>query len=139
MFSNRIILHFMLLTAHYFQHQVPALDHDGVHMSESRDICKYLFENFSNNPANDHWYPKDPKKRSEVDEWLDWSKPLHLALEFGVVGAYAAPQAGCGWRANYGILIYLIGLKSKCINLTWVNSSFMKNLQADQIPNFKQN
>ena len=86
-------------------------------MSESRDICKYLFDNFSNNPANDHWYPKDPEKRSKVDEWLDWSKPLHLALEFGVVGSYAGPQAGCAWRDNYGILIYLIGLKSKDIQL----------------------
>ena len=83
-------------------------------MAQSRDISKYLCNRFITNPEDDHWYPKDPEKRKEVDAWLDWSKELHLALEMGVVGSYALPQQGCGWRDNYGIMACLISYKGKC-------------------------
>ena len=96
------------------QHQVPALDDNGDFMAQSRDISKYLCNRFITNPEDDHWYPKDPEKRKEVDAWLDWSKELHLALEMGVVGSYALPQQGCGWRDNYGIMACLISYKGKC-------------------------
>ena len=94
-----------------FQHQVPALDNNGSFMAESRDISKFFCTKFFTNPEDDHWYPKDPEKRKEVDAWLDWSKELHLALEMGVVGSYALPQAGCGWRENYGIMACLLAYK----------------------------
>ena len=97
------------------KHEVPVFNHDGQIITESRGIAKYFHEHFNaDSEKNDHWYPKDPEKRKEVDAWLDWSKELHLALEMGVVGSYALPQQGCGWRDNYGIMACLISYKGKC-------------------------
>lgn len=88
--------------------QVPALDENGSFMAQSRDIVKYLIGKYG---AADHWYPKDPVRRKEVDEWLDWSNPLHLALE-SVVIADVFAKPGSNWRASSGFIIALAG--SKC-------------------------
>ena len=95
------------------KHQVPSLDDCGVYMAQSRDICRHFFDNHNKNLYNDHWYPKDPVKREEVNQWLDWSKPLHLALETAVVMAHVGPQAGLPFRDNYGVLIRLLGAKAR--------------------------
>merc|ERR1712172_175513 len=63
------------------KHQVPALEENGAFMAESRYICRHFFDEYNKNDKNDHWYPKDPEKRQEVDTWLDWSKSMHSALE----------------------------------------------------------
>eukprot|EP00092_Neocalanus_flemingeri_P006627 GFUD01007150.1.p1 GENE.GFUD01007150.1~~GFUD01007150.1.p1 ORF type:complete len:270 (+),score=71.93 GFUD01007150.1:56-865(+) len=91
------------------KHQVPTLDDNGVNIAQSRDICKHLCTTYINKPEDSHWYPADLAKREEVDHWLDWSKPLHLALEKGTVMAYVGPQAGLPFRENYGIAICIIG------------------------------
>ena len=54
---------------------------DKSFMSESRDRPCHIFDKHTKDPANDHWYPKDPVGRTEVDKWMDWSKPLHLCIE----------------------------------------------------------
>jgi len=95
------------------KHQVPAIEEDGKHMAESRDIARHLCDKYCKDPSREHWYPKDPVKRKEVDEWLDWSKPLHLAIEMGVVVEHVACQAGMGWRQNYGFIIALAGAVSR--------------------------
>ena len=57
-------------------------------MDESLNIVRHFFNTYNNNPENDHWYPqvshfcrpkltskpvKDPDKRRDVDEWLEWA------------------------------------------------------------------
>jgi len=100
------------LTAHFLKvnpkHQVPALEENGVFMAESRDICRHFFDKYNTNVENDHWYPKDPEKRQEVDKWLDWSKGMHSALEMAVVGSHCMSQQGMPWRDNYGLICCLI-------------------------------
>lgn len=91
------------------KHQVPAITDNGVHMAESRDICKYLFDKYNTDPNLEHWYPKDPAKRKKVDEWMDWSRPLHLDIEMGVVLAHVASQPGSPWRSNYGSIVAVGG------------------------------
>lgn len=88
---------------------MPALDDNGVYMAESRDIAKHLMEKHSTDPANEHWYPGDPREREQVDRWLDWSKELHLNLEKAVVMAHMGPQMGLPFRENYGLMICLLG------------------------------
>jgi len=103
------------------KHQVPALDDNGVLMAQSRDICRHFLDNHNQNPDNDHWYPKDPLKREEVNKWLEWSKPLHLALEKGIVMSYMGPQAGLDFRENYGLLICLLGAISRMDGQVHIN------------------
>eukprot|EP00931_Biecheleriopsis_adriatica_P103874 TRINITY_DN78665_c0_g1_i1.p1 TRINITY_DN78665_c0_g1~~TRINITY_DN78665_c0_g1_i1.p1 ORF type:complete len:288 (-),score=46.57 TRINITY_DN78665_c0_g1_i1:124-987(-) len=86
------------------KHQVPAMKVNGKFMSESRDICRYLLDEYK---AADHWYPKDSQQREEVDKWLDWSKPLHLGVEFGVVASHVGPQARFHWRKTMGCMMAL--------------------------------
>ena len=65
----------------------------GVYMDESLNIVRHFFNTYNTNPENDHWYPqvhhticnkptiiktslsglKDPDKRRDVDEWLEWA------------------------------------------------------------------
>jgi glutathione S-transferase len=88
--------------------QVPAMEQDGTFMAESRDICR-LFLN--THKVADHWYPEN--KRAEVDEWLDWCKPLHLYVEKGVVMSHTAPQPGYHWRESAGLPMFLLGLQHR--------------------------
>jgi len=95
------------------KHQVPALDDGGVYMAQSRDICRHLCDKYNQDPDNDHWYPTDPSKREEVNDWLEWSKPIHIALETSLVMSLVGPQAGMPFRDNYGVLICLLGAKAR--------------------------
>ena len=61
-------------------------------MAESRDIVRHLMDKYNVDPAKEHWYPKDPKEREEVDKWMDWSKELHLNLEKAVVISTSVPR-----------------------------------------------
>lgn len=88
-------------------HQVPAMNDDGKMMAESRDLVRYLFTNYNKDRANDHWYPADPVIRKQVDEWMEWSKPLHLLVESGTIG-YVVHQPGMGWREHVGCLVGLL-------------------------------
>lgn len=90
------------------KHQVPACVDDGKFMAESRDLARHIFDKYNTDPANDHWYPRDPSRRREVDEWMDWSKPLHLCIEAQVALRLAATR-GMPWRENYGIVPVLVG------------------------------
>ena len=62
-------------------------------MDESLNIVRHFFNTYNTNPENDHWYPqvhhticieptniktclsgqKDPDKRRDVEEWLEWA------------------------------------------------------------------
>ena len=55
---------------------VPALVHDGVVVTESIDILRYIEEQFSNPPL----YPSDPEQRREADNWMDAATENHLRV-----------------------------------------------------------
>jgi len=90
-------------------HEVPAFDHDGKYVSQSREIAKYFHENFNTEKEkNDHWYPSDSEEREKVQDWLNWSDKRHMtickpALVHGIT-FYGGP-----WRDNYGILMAVMG------------------------------
>ena len=91
------------------KHEVPAFDHNGDYISESRAIAKYFHEHFNQNKeSNDHWYPKDPEKRTKVDEWLAWSDRRHMTFCKPPL-LYAASTIGMKWRENYGIMMAIMG------------------------------
>ena len=91
------------------KHEVPAFDHNGDYISESRAIAKYFHEHFNqDNESNDHWYPKDPEKRTKVDEWLAWSDRRHMTFCKPPL-LYAASTIGMKWRENYGIMMAIMG------------------------------
>jgi len=91
------------------KHEVPAFDHNGDYVTESREIAKYFHEYFNKNEEiNDHWYPKDPQKRSKVDEWLAWSDKRHMTFCKPPL-LYAASTVGMKWRENYGIMMAIMG------------------------------
>ena len=48
---------------------VPAIDDNGFALSESAAIMTYLVDKYS---LPDHWYPRDPKRRARVDEYMHW-------------------------------------------------------------------
>lgn len=78
-------------------------EEDGRCMAESRarDWCKYYIRKCRR--IDDHWYPKDPVKRQEVDEWLDWSKALHATIE-PVMVADVVAQPGSNRRQSGGFV-----------------------------------
>mmetsp|Transcript_13368 Transcript_13368/g.14994 ORF Transcript_13368/g.14994 Transcript_13368/m.14994 type:complete len:194 (+) Transcript_13368:105-686(+) len=49
--------------------QIPALTEGDFKLSQSHSILKYLHKSRG---CADHWYPSDPKKRSIIDQDLDW-------------------------------------------------------------------
>ena len=55
---------------------VPALVHDGVVITESIDILRYIEEQFPHPPL----YPSDPAQRKEVDNWMDTATQNHVAV-----------------------------------------------------------
>lgn len=68
------------LTKEYFaihpQGLVPAIIHDGTIVYESADILLYLEEKFPEIRLT----PADPKKKAEMDEWLEWTRVNHLRV-----------------------------------------------------------
>ena len=88
--------------------QIPAcVLESGEFMAESRDLVRHIFDKYNKDPSMDHWYPKDPVKRKAVDEWMDWSKPLHLCVE-SQVALRMATTLGMPWRENFGIVTVLM-------------------------------
>ena len=51
-------------------HEVPALIDDGLTLTESNAILRYLCGKF----GLDDWYPTELKARAVVDQWLDWNQ-----------------------------------------------------------------
>jgi len=103
------------------KHRVPVLEENGVYMDESLNIVRHFFNTYNTNPENDHWYPQDPDKRRDVDEWLEWAgngkgnwkTAIHLTIRTAVVMAHMAPQQGMNWRDYMGAIICLIGYKAR--------------------------
>ena len=55
---------------------VPAMVHDGVVITESIDILRYIEERFPE-PA---LYPRDEEERRKVDEWLNLATERHMSV-----------------------------------------------------------
>jgi len=61
--------------------RVPAIvEEDGFVLFESSTVLRYLC---NTRDVPDNWYPKDPRKRSQVDLFFDWYQPATKAF-----GAY---------------------------------------------------
>ncbi|XP_052133378.1 glutathione S-transferase 1 isoform X3 [Frankliniella occidentalis] len=54
-------------------HAVPALEDDGFYLWDSHAICAYLVSAYC---KDDKLYPKDPKKRAKVDQFLHFSNSI---------------------------------------------------------------
>lgn len=69
---------------------VPTMVHGKLCLYESGAILTYLADKFS---SNDQWYPKDPKTRAKIDNYLHWH---HMNIRFGcgyyIFNRYAAPK-----------------------------------------------
>ena len=63
---------------------VPALVHDGVAVTESIDILRYIEKHFPEPPL----YPSDPEQRKQADSWMDSATDNHM----GVVKTYMYSQ-----------------------------------------------
>jgi glutathione S-transferase len=50
--------------------RVPVIDDDGFVLWESQAILRYLAQR----EAAWQWYPRDPRSRALVDQWLDWNQ-----------------------------------------------------------------
>ncbi|KAG8224351.1 hypothetical protein J437_LFUL004307 [Ladona fulva] len=50
-------------------HRIPTIDDDGFKLMESIAIMRYICQTRN---IDDPWYPKDPKLRARVDEYLEW-------------------------------------------------------------------
>ena len=95
------------------KHEVPAFDHEGKYITESRTIAKYFHEHFNTDlEGNDHWYPSNPEKRVKVEEWLDWSDQRHMVFCKPPL-LHATTSYGMPWRENYGIIMTIIGSRIK--------------------------
>jgi len=91
------------------RHEVPAFDHNGEYIAQSRSIAKYFHENFNKDEdANEHWYPSNVEERAKVDEWLNWSDKRHMTFCKPAL-MYAVSTYGMPWRENYGIIIAILG------------------------------
>lgn len=71
---------------------VPALVHDGVVITESIDILRYLDEHF----PEPSLYPADPEQRRQVDEWMDLATENHV----GVIKTYMYSSTGVSKKSE---------------------------------------
>ena len=55
---------------------VPALVHDGIVVTESMDILRYIEKHFPDPPL----YPSDPGRRRKVDSWMDAATENHVRV-----------------------------------------------------------
>ena len=55
---------------------VPALVHDGVAVTESIDILRYIEKHFLEPPL----YPSDPEQRKQADNWMDSATDNHMSV-----------------------------------------------------------
>jgi len=78
---------------------VPALVHDGVVVTESIDILRYLEERFPESPL----YPKDAAARRKVDGWMDEATHNHT----GVIKTYMYAIALGGKKSPEEMQSYL--------------------------------
>jgi len=78
---------------------VPALVHDGVVITESIDILRYLEERFPEPPL----YPSEAAARAKVDAWMDEATHNHI----GVIKTYMYATALGGKKSPEEMQSYL--------------------------------
>lgn len=70
--------------------KIPAImEQDGFVVHESSTILRYLC---NTRDVADHWYPKDPRKRVQIDTFFDWFQPatkIFLAFIFHTLPMFA--------------------------------------------------
>jgi len=80
------------------QGALPFLDDNGFTLSESHAILRYLCT--TKNVAK-NWYPEDPKKRAQIDAYLEWHNTniRKCTLYFQTYYAHVMPKAYFTWDA----------------------------------------
>ena len=79
--------------------KVPVIEDNGFILQESHAILRYLCDAKN---APDHLYPKDPKRRAQVDRYLDWhhSNTRKSAKYFQASFKDALPPGLVNWTTN---------------------------------------
>lgn len=63
---------------------VPVIDDDGMIMWESNAIVRYLSAQY----GGEKFWPADPKKRAQIDQWMDWSATVYQPHIVGLFWAF---------------------------------------------------
>lgn len=116
--------------------KVPCIVEDGWHLSESVAIFRYLMETNPSIPA--HWYPKDPRARARVDEYLEWqhnNTRLGCAIFFQItknIGPFAM-QTPDGDKPALPIFELLTEMTLEHFENSWLADGNKKFLASDEI------
>merc|ERR1712170_213205 len=70
--------------------QVPAIKEGDWDLSETTAIFRYIA---TTKKCDDHWYPKDAKKRARIDEYLSWQPTELRAADVGMFITAGFPSA----------------------------------------------
>ncbi|XP_052799752.1 glutathione S-transferase theta-1-like [Mya arenaria] len=100
--------------------QVPFIEDNGFTLGESAAILCYIAQK---SEVADHWYPKDPKKRARVDEYLHWH---HSTIRLNATTAFRLQffEALAGRPINQEeVAKYKTGLANV---ITQLGNSFLK-------------
>ena len=110
--------------------KVPTIiDEDGVILSESHTILRYLCRKYK---ALDHWYPNDPIKAAKVDLYLDWHQTNTRRI-YNFFIAMATPMFPKGHFDYYDIDAERIAVERtlKLFETVWLKKN--KFLAGDEI------
>lgn len=109
---------------------------DGWQLSESVSIFRYLMDTIPTIP--EHWYPKNPRTRALVDEYLEWqhnNTRLGLAMVFQIrknIGPFAF-QTPDGEKPAQPIFELLTAVTLNHFENSWLADENKKFLTSNEI------